>query len=85
MLGRARLMVGGGFSCLGNWFSGQGSTFMICQRVLEKLQFECKQSVKSMESGYGTFLINDHLCLVAVLHCLFQPGRVTGLQMTCSV
>ena len=30
-------------------------------------------------------LINDHLCLVAVLHCLFQPGRVTGLQMTCSV
>ena len=29
-------------------------------------------------------LINDHVCLVAGLHCLFQPGRATGLQMTCS-
>ena len=63
VLGRARLMVGGGFSSLVNWFSGQGSTIMISQRVLEKLQFEWKHSVKSVASGYGAFLSLDHLCL----------------------
>ena len=62
VLGRARLMVGGGFSSLVNWFSGQGSTIMISQRVLEKLQFEWKHSVKSVASGYGAFLSLDHLC-----------------------
>ena len=62
VLGRARLMVGDGFSSLGNWFSGQGSTIMICQRVVEKFLFEWKQSIKSMESGYIAFLLPYQLC-----------------------
>ena len=62
VLGRARLMVGGGFSSLGNWFSGQGSTIIICQRILEKFLFEWKQSIKLVESGYIAFLLPYHLC-----------------------
>ena len=59
---KARLKVGGGFSPLGNWFSGQSSTTMICQRVVEKFLFEWKQSIKSMESGYIAFLLPYQLC-----------------------
>ena len=59
---RARFMVRGLFSPLGNWYSGEGSTFMIYQGILKKFQFEWKLSVKSLESGYRSILLLDHLC-----------------------
>ena len=77
---RGRFMVRGLFSPLGNLYSGEGPTYLICQGFFEKLQIKWKQSAKSKESGYGDFLLLDYLCSQSrhwsPNRVIFNPGHV---------